>query len=178
MSGQDSGVEEVIVTSAGGARGRPALLAGCVALFVVVIISTSLEWGRLLVNGRLVVAESGLSLWQGVGALVVAGIGAVVMGVLVAAGRGAPAAAAALAAGAIVTVASLLALVQLVTRPDDIAATVRAGAESIPLTGYVVPPIESIVGPGVWIALGAGAAAGVLGLMGLIVPAWRRRRAA
>jgi hypothetical protein len=177
LSGQDSGVDHAIVTSAGGARGRLALLVVGVALFVVVIVATSLEWGRLLVNGRLVVAESGLSLWQGVTALGAAVIGAVAMGVLVAAGRGVAAAAVALAAGVVIAVVSLLALVHLVTRPDDIAATVRAGAESIPLKGYVVPPIESIVGPGAWMALGAGAAAVVLGLIGLLMPAWRRRRA-
>ena len=171
-------MDEAIVTSAGGARGRLALLVVGVALFVVVIVGTSLEWGRLLVNGRLVVVESGLSLWQGVTALGAAVIGAVAMGVLVAAGRGVAAAAVALAAGVVIAVVSLLALVHLVTRPDDIAATVRAGAESIPLKGYVVPPIESIVGPGAWMALCAGAAVVVLGLIGLLVPAWRRRRAA
>jgi hypothetical protein len=177
MSGQDSGVDEAIVTSAGGARGRLALLVIGVALFVVVIIGTSLEWGRLLVNGRLVVAESGLALWQGIMAMAAAVLGAVIMGVLVAAGRGVPAAAAALVAGLVITAASLLALVHLVTRPDDIAATVRAGAEAIPLKGYVVPPIESIVGPGTWVALLAGVTIVALGLVGLLVPAWRRRRA-
>jgi hypothetical protein len=177
LSGQDSDVEEAIVTSAGGTRGRLALLVVGVALFVVVIVGSSLEWGRLLVNGRLVVAESGLSMWQGVTALAAAVIGAVTMGVLVAAGRGVPAAAVAVAAGIVITVVSLLALVHLVTRPDDIAATVRAGAEAIPLKGYVVPPIESIVGPGAWMALGAGAAVVAVGLVGLLVPAWRRRRA-
>lgn len=153
------------------------LLAVSVALFVVVIIGASLEWGRLLVSGRLVVAESGLSLWEGVVALVAAASGALAMGLLVAAGRGVAAAAIALASGVLITVVSLLALAQLVTRPDDLAAAVRAGAESIPLKGYVVPEIQSIMGPGGWMALVAGATVAAVGLMGLVVPAWRRRRA-
>ncbi len=171
-------MDEPIGMRTGGARGRRALLVIAVGLFVVVVIGCSLEWGRLLVNGRLVIAESGLSLWQGVTALAAAAIGAVTMGILVAAGRGMAAACVALVSGLVVAVAALVAVVHLVTRPDAIAATVRAGAESIPLKGYVVPPIESIVGPGAWVVLGAGAAIVIVGLAGLVGPAWRRRRGA
>ena len=73
---------------------------------------------------------------------------------------------------------SVQALVWLVTRPDAIADQVRAGAESIPLKGYVVPSIESIVGPGAWVALVAGVLLTLVGLVGVVVPSWRRRRTA
>ncbi|MGB0730685.1 MAG: hypothetical protein ACPGRF_00720, partial [Miltoncostaeaceae bacterium] len=63
-------------TEGGGHRGRLVLLVAGVAACIAVVIGTGLEWGRLLVNGRLVVAEGGLSLWQGVVALVAAAIAA------------------------------------------------------------------------------------------------------
>jgi len=165
-------------TPRGGARGRLVLLAAGVVLLVVAIVGAGIEWGRLLVNGRLVVVEDGLSLWQGVVVLLAAALGAVLMGVAVAAGRGRLAAASALVAGAVVTAASLAGLVWLATRPTDIADRVRRGAEAIPLEGYVVPPIESIIGPGAWLSLVAGALLLAVGLAGLVVPAWRGRRRA
>jgi uncharacterized membrane protein HdeD (DUF308 family) len=55
---------------------------------------------------------------------------------------------------------------------------VKAGAEAIPLTGYVVPPIESVLGPGGWMALAAGILLLMLGLVALVVPAWRGRTGA
>jgi predicted membrane metal-binding protein len=44
------------------------------------------------------------------------------------------------------------------------------------LKGYRVPLIESMVGPGTWLALTAGALLALVGLVGLVVPAWRARR--
>lgn len=163
-------------TEGGGHRGRLVLLVAGVAACIAVVIGTGLEWGRLLVNGRLVVAEGGLSLWQGVVALVAAAIAAAAMGVLVASGRGRPAAAVALVAGAVVTAVTAQALIWLVSRPGDIADQVKAGAESIPLQGYVVPAIRSVVGPGTWITLIGGVALLLVGVLGLVLPAWRGRR--
>lgn len=162
----------------GGARGRLLLLSAGVVLFVLAIVGSGIEWGRLLVKGRLVVVEDGLSLWQGVVVLVAAAVGAVLMGTAVAAGRGRLAAAAALVAGAVIAAASLAAITWLVTRPSEIADQVRAGAEAIPLKGYVVPPIESLIGAGAWVSLVAGSLLLLLGLVGLVVPAWRGRRGA
>jgi hypothetical protein len=155
-----------------------ALLVAGVVLCVVVVVGSGVEWGRLLVNGRLVVIEDGLSLWQGVVVLIAAAAGALAMALSVAASRGRPAALAALASGVVITVVSIQALVWLVTRPDAIAAQVKAGAEAIPLTGYVVPPIESVLGPGGWMALAAGILLLMLGLVALVVPAWRGRTGA
>lgn len=162
----------------GGGRGRLLLLSAGVVLFVLAIVGSGIEWGRLLVKGRLVVVEDGLSLWQGVVVLVAAAVGAVLMGTAVAAGRGRLAAAAALVAGAVIAAASLAAITWLVTRPSEIADQVRAGAEAIPLKGYVVPPIESLIGAGAWVSLVAGSLLLLLGLVGLVVPAWRGRRGA
>lgn len=162
----------------GGARARLWLLAMGVALFAVAIIGSGIEWGRLLVNGRLVVIDDGLSTWQGVTALIAAATGALLMALAVAAGRARAAAGAALVAGVVIVAAAVAGLTWLVTRPSDIADQVRRGAEAIPLKGYRVPPIESIIGPGAWLVLAAGAALVVLGLVGLVVPAWRARRRA
>ena len=163
-------------TRFGGARGRLALLVAGVALAATAVVASGIEWGRLLVRGRLVVIEDGLSLWQGVTVLVVAAVGALVMALAVAASRGRLAALAALASGVAIAIVCVQALVWLVTRPDAIADQVRAGAESIPLKGYVVPSIESIVGPGAWVALVAGVLLTLVGLVGVVVPSWRRRR--
>jgi hypothetical protein len=110
--------------------------------------------------------------------LVVAAVGALVVGLAVAASRGRLAALAALVSGVAIAIVCVQALVWLVTRPDAIADQVRAGAESIPLKGYVVPSIESIVGPGAWVALVAGVLLTLVGLVGVVVPSWRRRRGA
>lgn len=169
-------MSDLHVTSVRGARARLLLLALGVVASVVIIIGASIEWGRLLVDGRLVVIEDGLSLWQGVVALLAAALGAVLMGLLVAAGRGRPAALTALVTGAVVTAVSAHALVFLVTRPDDLAATVKAGAEAIPLKGYVVPQIQSIVGPGAWMALIGGVVLALIGLVAVVAGAWSGRR--
>lgn len=160
----------------GGARARMALLVVGLVLAMTAIIGAALEWGRLIVNGRLVVIEDGLSTWQGVVVLVVAALGALAMALSVAASRRRPAAVAALVSGVVIAGVAIDALSWLVTRPDDIAAQVKAGAEAIPLKGYVVPPIESVLGPGGWIALAAGLLLALLGLVALLVPAWRGRR--
>jgi hypothetical protein len=131
-----------------------ALLVAGVVLCVVVVVGSGVEWGRLLVNGRLVVIEDGLSLWQGVVVLIAAAAGALAMALSVAASRGRPAALAALASGVVITVVSIQALV------------------------YVVPPIESVLGPGGWMALAAGILLLMLGLVALVVPAWRGRTGA
>lgn len=161
-----------------GARGRMVLLVAGIVFSVAAVVGAGIEWGRLLVNGRLVVIEDGLSLWQGVVVMVAAALGVLLMAFAVAASRGRPAAAAALVSGAVIVAVSAQALVWLVTRPDDIAAQVKAGAEAIPLKGYVVPPIESVLGPGGWISLVAGALLVVLGVAGLVLPAWRGRAGA
>lgn len=163
-------------TRLGGARGRMVLMAGALALCVIAIVGASLEWGRLIVNGRLVAVEAGLSLWQGVTVLVAAAVGALVMAFAVASARGRAAALMALVAGVVICAASISALSWLVTRPDDLADQVKAAAADIPLTGYVVPPIESIVGPGGWIALAAGALLALAGLVAVVTWAWRVRR--
>lgn len=167
-------------TASGGgvARSRLALLSAGVVLFALAIVGSGVEWGRLLVNGRLVVVEDGLSLWQGVTVLAAAAAGALLMGIAAASGRGRLSAASALLAGTVIMVASIAALAWLVTRPSDIADRVRRGAEAIPLRGYVVPPIESLIGPGAWMSLAAGALLVVLGVAGLVIPAWRGRRRA
>jgi hypothetical protein len=171
-------VSDSHVTQARGPRTRLLLLAAGVVPAIVIIIGASLEWSRLLVNGRVVVVEDGLSLWQGVTAMVAAALGAIAMALLVASGRGRPAALVALLAGALAAAVSAHALVFVVTRPEAIAATVRAGAESIPLPGYVVPEIQSIVGPGAWMAFSGGVLLALVGLGALVASAWRRRSAA
>lgn len=163
-------------TRFGGARGRMALMAAGLALCVLAIIGASLEWGRLIVNGRLVVVEDGLSLWQGMTVLVAAAVGALLMGFAVASGRGRAAGLVALVAGIVITMAAISALSWLVTRPDDLAEQVKAAAADIPLKGYVVPPIESIIGPGGWMALAAGALLAAAGLVAVVMWAWRGRR--
>lgn len=163
-------------TRFGGARGRMVLMAGGLALCVLAIIGASLEWGRLIVNGRLVVVEDGLSLWQGVTVMTAAAVGALVMALAVASGRGRAAGLVALVAGVVIVVASINALSWLVTRPDELAEQVRAAAEDIPLKGYTVPPIESVVGPGGWMALVAGALLAAAGLVAVVAWAWRGRR--
>lgn len=79
-------------TASGGgvARSRLALLSAGVVLFALAIVGSGVEWGRLLVNGRLVVVEDGLSLWQGVTVLAAAAAGALLMGIAAASGRGRP----------------------------------------------------------------------------------------
>lgn len=161
-----------------GARGRMVLLVAGIVLSVAAVVGAGIEWGRLLVNGRLVVIEDGLSMWQGVVVMVTAALGVLLMAFAVAASRGRPAAVAALVSGAVISAVSVQALVWLVTRPDDIAAQVKAGAEAIPLKGYVVPPIESVLGPGGWMSLVAGILLMVLGVAGLVLPAWRGRAGA
>ena len=42
-------------TRFGGARGRLALLVAGVALAATAVVASGIEWGRLLVRGRLVV---------------------------------------------------------------------------------------------------------------------------
>lgn len=163
-------------TRFGGARGRMVLMAGGLALCVLAIIGASIEWGRLIVNDRLVVVEDGLTLWQGVVVLVVATLGALAMALAVATGRGRAAGLTALVAGVVITVVAISALSWLVTRPGDIAEQVKAAAADIPLKGYVVPPIESIVGPGGWMALAAGALLALAGLVAVIAWAWAGRR--
>lgn len=158
-----------------GARGRMVLLVAGIVFSVAAVVGAGIEWGRLLVNGRLVVIEDGLSMWQGIVVLVAAAVGALLMAFAVAASRARPAAVASLVSGVVIAIVSVQALVWLVTRPDDIAAQVKAGAEAIPLKGYVVPPIESVLGPGGWISLAAGILLVVLGVAGLVVPAWRGR---
>ena len=75
-----------------------------------------------------------------------------------------------------IAVVALIEVIHLVTRPAQIADIARAGAARIPLKGYRVPPIESSVGAGTWLALVAGTALAVVGLVALVVPAWRARR--
>jgi hypothetical protein len=77
---------------------------------------------------------------------------------------------------AIDAAAAIAELVHLVTRPADIAEVVAAGAKVIDLKGYRVPLIESAVGAGTWLALVAGAALALVGLVAVVVPAWRARR--
>ena len=163
-------------TRFGGARGRMVLMAGGLALCVLAIIGASVEWGRLIVNGRLVVVEGGLSLWQGVTVMTAAAVAALLMALAVASGRGRAAGLVALVAGVVIAVAAISALSWLVTRPDDLAEQVRTAAEEIPLTGYTVPPIESVIGPGAWMALVAGALLAVAGLVAVVAWAWRGRR--
>ncbi len=157
-------------------RARMVFLVIAIVLSVVVIVSTGLEWGSLTVRHILVVAEPGTGEWQGVAALVAATAGVLWVGLAATRGRMALAALGALVAGLAISVVALLEVVHLVTRPAQIADVVRAGAASIPLKGYRVPPIESSVGPGTWIALAAGAALALVGLVALVVPAWRARR--
>jgi len=145
-------------------------------LCVAIISSVAMEWGSLFVQHRLVVTESGLGEWQGVVALVAAILGLAVIAVAISRGRGRPAALAALIAGLVTFVVALLELVHLAIRPADIADMARAGAAAIPLKGYRVPLIESMVGPGTWLALAAGAVLALAGLVGVVVPAWRARR--
>jgi len=169
-------VSDASGTRFGGARGRMVLMAAALALCVVAIVGASLEWGRLIVHGRLVVVEDGLSLWQGVTVLVAAVVGALVMALAVASARGRAMGLVALVAGIVICVASISALSWLVTRPDDIAEQVKGAAADIPLEGYVVPPIESIAGPGGWMALAAGALLAVAGFVAVVTWAWRGRR--
>jgi len=176
ISGQDSRVGDDGGAINGGARARLAFMLVTAALCAVIIAATGLEWGSLSVHGRLVVSETGTGEWQGLVALVSAIAGLLVIGFATARGRGRPAALAALISGLVVVVAALLEVVHLVTRPTDIAATVRAGAAAIPLKGYRVPLIESAVGTGTWIALLAGALLTLAGLAAVVIPAWRARR--
>ena len=164
------------VSASGGARRRLAFLLVTALLCVAIVISVGMEWGSLSVQHRLVVTEPGIGEWQGIVALVAAILGLVIIAVASARGRGRPAALAALIAGLVTVVVALLELVHLATRPADIAALARAGAAAIPLKGYRVPLIESMVGPGTWLALVAGALLVVAGLIGVVVPAWRARR--
>jgi hypothetical protein len=151
-------------------------LAVGVLLCAVALIGAGLEWGRLVVSGRLVVVQGGLSLWQGVTVLVAAAVGALVMALAVARGRGRAAALVGLIAGVVITAVAGDALAWLVTRPEDLADEVTAAAAGIPLKGYVVPPIESIIGAGAWISLVAGALLLVVSLGAVIISAWRGRR--
>jgi len=175
-SGQDSHVGDDGGAINGGARARLAFMLVAAVLCAVVIVATGLEWGSLSVHGRLVVSETGTGDWQGLVALAAAIAGLLVIGVATARGRGRPAALAALIAGLAVLAAAVLEVVHLVTRPTDIAETVRAGAAAIPLKGYRVPLIESAVGAGTWVALLAGVLLALAGLAGLVIPAWRARR--
>ena len=173
---QDSRVGTQDVSRRGGARRRLAFMLVTALLCVAIFVSVGMEWGSLFVQRRLVIAEPGIGEWQGVVALVAAILGLLVICVAIARGRGRPAALAALAAGLVTFVVALLELVHLATRPADIAELARAGAAAIPLKGYRVPLIESMVGPGAWLALTAGALLALVGLVGLVVPAWRARR--
>lgn len=164
------------VSASGGARRRLAFMLVTALLCVTIFISVGLEWGSLSVAHRLVVTEPGIGEWQGVVALMAAILGLLMIGLAISRGRGRPAALAALIAGLVTFAAALLELVHLTTRPADIAELARAGAAAIPLKGYRVPLIESMVGPGTWLALTAGAALALAGLIGLVVPAWRARR--
>ena len=56
-------------------RARMVFLVAAIALSVAVIVSTGLEWGSLSVRHMLVVSEAGTGEWQGVVALVAAGLG-------------------------------------------------------------------------------------------------------
>ena len=152
----------------GGARARLAFMLVTAVLCVAVILSVGMEWGSLSVRHQLVVSEPGTGEWQGVVALIAAIVGLLAVGFAISRGRGRRAALAALLAG--------LEVVHLVTRPADIANVVRAAAAAIPLKGYRVPLIESMVGPGTWLALAAGALLALVGLVGVVVPAWRARR--
>ncbi len=160
----------------GGARARLAFMLVAAVLCVAVILSVGMEWGSLSVRHQLVVSEPGTGEWQGVVALIAAIVGLLAVGFAISRGRGRRAALAALLAGLVVFIAALLEVVHLVTRPAQIADVVRAGAAAIPLKGYRVPLIESMVGPGTWLALAAGALLALVGLVGVVVPAWRARR--
>ena len=164
------------VSASAGARRQLAFMLVTALLCVAIIISVGMEWGSLSVAHRLVVTESGVGEWQGVVALVAAILGLLIIGIAISRGRGRPAALAALIAGLVTFVVALLELVHLATRPADIADMARAGAAAIPLKGYRVPLIESMVGPGTWLALTAGAVLALVGLVGVVVPAWRARR--
>lgn len=157
-------------------RARVVFLALAIVLCVAVIVSTGLEWGSLMVRRMLIVSEPGTGEWQGVVALIAATAGLLAIGLSAARGRMRPAALAALMTGAVIVVVAVLEVFHLVTRPSDIAGIVKAGAAQIPIRGYRVPLIESTVGPGTWLALGAGAALALLGLVALVGPAWRARR--
>lgn len=149
--------------------------AASVLLAMVIIISTSLEWGSLSVRHRLVVAEIGVGEWQGVVVLITSVIGLMALGLALALGRRALATTAALVTGLVVVVMAFAEVVHLATRPQKIADVVLAGAASIPLKGYQVPLIESSVGVGTWLALVAGALLFLAGLVALVVPVWRAR---
>ena len=159
-----------------GARARLAFMVVSALMCAAIIVSTGMEWGSLSVRRQLVVSEPGTGEWQGVVALIAAIVGLLVIGLAISRGRGRIAGLTALLTGLVVFVVAVLELVHLATRPADIAEVVRAGAASIPLKGYRVPLIESAVGPGTWIALIAGALLLLVGLAGVVVPAWRARR--
>ncbi len=161
----------------GRPRRRLGLLVAGVAFAALAIVGAGVEWGRLLVRGRLIVIDDGLSLWQGVVVLIAAAVGAIAMAFAATTGRTRLVAVVALASGAAITAISAQTLTWLVMRPEELAEQIRAGAQSIPLTGYVVPRIESMIGPGVWMALIAGLLLALTGLVGIVVPGWRRRRA-
>lgn len=169
-------MSDVSGTRFGAARGRMALMALGLTLCAVAIVGASLEWGRLEVSGRLVVVQDGLGLWQGVTVLVVAVVAALAMAFAVGSGHHRMAGLVALVAGTVVMAVSISALSWLVTRPDDLAGEVEAAAAKIPLPGYTVPPIESVVGPGGWIALVAGALLALAGLIAVVTGAWRAAR--
>lgn len=167
-----------MATSDGRTRAWTWLLAAAVPLFAAAIVGSGIEWGRLLVRGRIVVIDDGLSTWQGVLALVAAVLGAVAAAAAVTAGRARAAAIVTLCSGLVIMAAAASGLARVATRPSDVADEVLRGAESIPLRGYVVPRIDGVVGPGAWVTFAAGAALALLGLTGLVVPAWRARRRA
>jgi len=163
------------VTRGPGAAARLSLLLVIVLAVVVVVIGTSLEWGSLAVRGRLVISEGGLGEWQGVVALAAALAGATCGALGMAARSMVAGALGALVAGVVIVVVSVSEVVHLVGRPEVIAEVVRAGARSIPLPGYVVPLIESTIGPGVWVTLAGGAVLAAVGLATLVWSTWRRR---
>ncbi|MSO43908.1 MAG: hypothetical protein EXQ74_01145 [Thermoleophilia bacterium] len=168
-------MDHVIGIYGNGRRGRATFLVALIGLSVLVAIGVNLEWGRLAVDGRLVVADTGLALWQGVTVLVVTCIGAALAGLGTSARRTSRTGVMTLVTGVVVTAVAGQAVAHLVARPADIAAAVQAGADSIPLRGYVMPVIESTVGAGAWMTLTAGLLTGILGLAQILIPVWRAR---
>lgn len=163
------------VTTSPSARARASLVVAIAVAVVVVVIGTGLQWGSLSVRGRLVISEPGLGEWQGVVALCVA-LAVGVWGAFVMAMRSLLASAlAAVVAGLAIVTVSISEVVHLVSRPEDIAEMVRAGARAIPLPGYMVPLIQSAIGPGVWVTLAGGALLVAVGLVALVGSTWRAR---
>lgn len=162
-------------TTSPSARTRASFVVVISVAVMVVVIGTGLQWGSLSVRGRLVVSEPGLGEWQGVVALCVA-LAAGVCGALVMVARSLLASAlAVVVAGLVIVTVSISEVVHLVSRPEDIAEVVRAGARSIPLPGYMVPLIQSAIGPGVWVTLAGGALLVAVGLVALVGSTWRVR---